>query len=142
MKVKMPTFIHIKQAVQVARRGGKTYKFGKKRIKVEYDQGSWCGTECCVWGHALLLAGNTQLANPVSHSAAADLSREARDEFESKSKRHRAIARMMRCSEGEVLDVIGKLANTKNPVKKVLEKAKKHSNEDVADYAEVTLYDL
>ncbi len=49
------TLRHIKRALAVIISGEKKYAGVVKAI--EYEQGNYCGTACCLMGHAALIAG-------------------------------------------------------------------------------------
>jgi len=98
--MKVPTLDHVRKALKIARRGG-WKKYRGLDVKVGYRQSSWCGTSCCVWGHALLLAGNMEVAG--SEQAAYNLAYAALKVFGNRSKRNKALSIMMNCSSPEVL---------------------------------------
>jgi len=123
MKTKsiIPTLTHMRAALKVARDGGKKYKFFSKFI--EYFQGTWCGTECCVWGHALLLAGNEGMVKDTLDQER--LAWRIKGTFMQKSKRHMALGVIMEATATEVLPILGALLG-KGSVQEILEKAKEN----------------
>jgi hypothetical protein len=53
MKFKKVTMAHIKKAVKDIAKGKESHGEAKS-----FDQSQWCGTSCCVLGHAWAIAGN------------------------------------------------------------------------------------
>ena len=53
MKTKPIRIKHIRKVVNDIVKGKTVHGYAKK-----YDQSSWCGTSCCVMGHAWFEAGN------------------------------------------------------------------------------------
>jgi len=47
------TVDHVRQALEIIKDGGKDYN-GQR---VNYSQPNFCGTACCLWGHASIVAG-------------------------------------------------------------------------------------
>jgi len=123
--VKLPTLDHIRAALKIAKKGSHKYK--GIEMPVEFDQGSWCGTSCCVWGHAMLLAGNTKIVTEKDGERADDFATTQLGKFAMKGARHRALQIMMGTFSDDVLPVLRSLVG-KRPVEEVLEKA---SNEEI-----------
>lgn len=126
--MKVPTINHIKKAIKIAHAGGKWYKFWG--LKVRYEQSNWCGTSCCVWGHAMLLAGNEKILNSSKFNPH-QITLEARNDFAEIDDQHRALSRMMSCPSEEVLPVLSDLVKKNSPVKKILLRAKKSTHVEV-----------
>jgi len=131
MKFKIPTLDNVKEAVKIAHKGGRWYKFWWK--KVFYKQKSWCGTSCCVWGHALLLAGNHQVVKlPGSASQSSVLV--ALHKFRGRGKRHMALGVMMESPKDGALEVVEELLGDR-PVRDVLKDVTKSYEGDIRDKA-------
>lgn len=132
--MKVPTIGHVRKAVEIARRGGRRYKGIEQ--KVTYDQNEWCGTSCCIWGHALLLAGNKQVVGDLLK--ANNLAQESRRIFVQKSRRHLALGYMMESSTNMVLRIVKELTGKKSVVN-ILERAAKSNTFAVSMHAEKAL---
>lgn len=127
MEVKVPTIDHVREAIKIAKAGGKKYG-GFFSEKIKYKQNSWCGTSCCVWGHAMLLAGNQQVLNSVSDSLTPTL--RAKQDFGKVSDQNKALGVMMSCSSEEVLPILSELAKENSPLEKILQQAKESKSID------------
>lgn len=135
MEMKVPTINHVRKAIKIAEHGGKKYSGIKG--KVGYDQGAWCGTSCCVWGHALILAGNKQAGRPYTFKTIDD-ALEAKHDFMGKSDRHMALVHMMGAEDKGVLKVMGRLVGKGN-VKSILKKAARLKTGEVREAAQSAL---
>ncbi len=125
-----PTFADLKKAIKIARKGKHHYP-GLGLIK--YDQDQWCGTACCVWGHAMLVAGHTRIFKDQGTVL------EKLYTWGDQSNRHLVIATMLGTHDRKVLPILEKLLDKKQDIIMVLLKAKKSASMAVKYYAEEAL---
>ena len=52
-KTKRINLSHVRTAFEIIKENGKKYE----ETNIGYRQESFCGTSCCLWGHAALVAG-------------------------------------------------------------------------------------
>ena len=94
-KSKKITLDHVRKALRIIKKGGKKYG----RTIVKYDQENYCGTACCLWGHAALVAKRctvreiTKDADGIVYS---DLVRQRWAWRDGKSKLKKELARLMK----------------------------------------------
>jgi len=129
--MKVPNLDHLKEALKIAR-SGKWRKYKGLDVKVGYNQSSWCGSSCCVWGHALLLAGNKEAAG--AEQSAYDIAYAALMVFRKRSKRNIALSVMMNCSSSQVLKTLELLVGGRD-VEEVLGIAQYHEDNLVQEHA-------
>lgn len=126
--MKVPTMGHVRKAIDIAKKGGHKYKGIKGRIT--YDQNRWCGTSCCVFGHALILAGNKNAAEKGN----GDMVITAKNKFMEKSKRHMALGIMLGVTNKRVLPILKKISGRES-VSKCLKKAATSKIDDIRSFA-------